>query len=386
MENIVRAMMNLISCEVCGREPEKPQCVLTDEEMTKLYRLSKSHDLAHLVGDALIKSGFIENNALKAEFKKQIMLAFFRGEKISYEYDRLKNALSEAQIPFMPLKGAVMREYYPEPWMRTSCDIDILVRQKDSDAAQEVLTGRYGYTYHGKGPHDVSLFSPSKIHVELHYGLVEDGRANAAARVLENIWDAAFLHEGSAYLYEMPDEYFYFYHIAHMAKHFEIGGCGIRPFIDLWILDRLCGADVQKRNELLEKGGLLKFADAARKLSNVWFDKAEHDNITKQTEEYILRGGVYGNSENRVTLQQQKQGGRIKYALSKIFIPYDVIRFHYPILQKHKWLTPIMEVRRWGKLIFCGHLKRTVKEMRYNNSISKDKAQSAREFLNSLGL
>lgn len=386
MENIVRAMMNLISCEICGRKPEKPQCVLTDEEMTKLYRLSKSHDLAHLVGDALIKSGLVENNALKAEFKKQIMLAFFRSEKISYEYDRLKNALSEAQIPFMPLKGAVIREYYPEPWMRTSCDIDILVRQKDSDAAQEVLTGRYGYTYHGKGPHDVSLFSPSKIHVELHYGLVEDGRANAAAKVLENIWDAAVLQEGSAYLYEMPDEYFYFYHIAHMAKHFEIGGCGIRPFIDLWILDRLCGADVKKRNELLEKGGLLKFADAARKLSNVWFDKAEHDNITKQTEEYILRGGVYGNSENRVTLQQQKQGGRIKYALSKIFIPYDVIRFHYPILQKHKWLTPVMEVRRWGKLIFCGHLKRTVNEMRYNNSISKDKAQSAKEFLNSLGL
>ena len=59
------------------------------------------------------------------------------------------------------------------------------------------------------------------------------------------------------------------------------------------------------------------------------------------------------------------------YALSKIFIPYDTIKFHYPILQKYRFLTPIMEVRRWGKLIFCGHLKRTVKELKFNVNISK---------------
>ncbi|MBO4954226.1 MAG: nucleotidyltransferase family protein, partial [Clostridia bacterium] len=32
-------------------------------------------------------------------------------------------------IDFMPLKGAVIRQYYPEPWMRTSCDIDIHVKK-----------------------------------------------------------------------------------------------------------------------------------------------------------------------------------------------------------------------------------------------------------------
>ena len=29
----------------------------------------------------------------------------------------------------------------------------------------------------------------------------------------------------------MLDELFYFYHIAHMVKHFENGGCGIRPVV-----------------------------------------------------------------------------------------------------------------------------------------------------------
>ena len=103
-------------------------------------------------------------------------------------------------------------------------------------------------------------------------------------------------------------------------------------------------------------------------------------------EEYILRGGVYGNNTNRIMVQQQKKGGRIKYALSKIFIPYDVLKFHYPILQKHRWLTPFMEVRRWCKLIFCGHLKRTTKELKYNSSVSNDEATNVQKFLSDIGL
>jgi hypothetical protein len=156
----------------------------------------------------------------------------------------------------------------------------------------------------------------------------------------------------------MPEEMFYFYHIAHMAKHFEIGGCGIRPFIDIWILDNIEDKDQSKQDALLKQGGLLRFAEVARHLSKVWLGNAEHTELTKQMEQYILRGGVYGNSENRILVQQQKKGGKTRYVISKIFIPYDVIKFHYPILQKHRWLTPFMQVRRWGKLIFCGHAKR----------------------------
>ena len=65
---------------------------------------------------------------------------------------------------------------------------------------------------------------------------------------------------------------------------------------------------------------------------------------------------------------------------------YDVIKFHYPVLQKHRWLTPIMEVRRWFKLIFCGHAKRTVRELKYNSNISRAEAENAQAFLKNIGL
>ena len=120
MEKIIRAMMDLIASEVCGKEIDKSQQTLTDEELAKLYKLSKSHDLAHLVGDALIKNDLIGNDEIKAKYQKQVMLAIYRYEKINYELNRLRSALNEAQIPFIPLKGSVLRQYYPEPWMRTS--------------------------------------------------------------------------------------------------------------------------------------------------------------------------------------------------------------------------------------------------------------------------
>lgn len=48
-------MINLIASEVCGKTIDKSQYAFTDEELVKLYKLSKAHDLVHLVGDALVK-------------------------------------------------------------------------------------------------------------------------------------------------------------------------------------------------------------------------------------------------------------------------------------------------------------------------------------------
>ena len=171
-----------------------------------------------------------------------------------------------------------------------------------------------------------------------------------------------------------------------MAKHFENGGCGIRPFVDLWILDNLDGADKEKREALLKRGGLDVFAEASGRLSRIWLQNGERDNISSQMERYILTGGIYGTSENRIIVQQQKRGGRIKYALSKIWIPYRAIKFHYPILQKHPWLMPFMEVRRWFKLVFCGHARRSLKELNYNRNITDEVATDTKGFLKNIGL
>ena len=111
MENLIRTMMDLIASEVCDKPLDQSQYSFTDEELVKLYKLSKSHDLAHLVGDALIINNLIGDGEIKAKFQNQMMLAVYRYEKINYELGRLRETLNEAKIPFIPLKGSVLRRY-----------------------------------------------------------------------------------------------------------------------------------------------------------------------------------------------------------------------------------------------------------------------------------
>lgn len=384
-ENNIKILFELVGSGVCGKALQAGvRDAVSQEIISELLRTAGFHDIDHIVALGLKENGLITESNSGVE--RIIFKAIYRYQQLNFEYKRLCDALEASKIPFIPLKGSVLRKYYREPWMRTSCDIDVLVKRENLDYAVKYLTENLKYEEGERATHDVSLFSPTGIHIELHFDLVEEGRAQNAIGVLSTVWDDVSLAEGFEYRYEMSDEFFYFYHIAHMAKHFEIGGCGIRPFIDLWILDNMQGAALEKRNEILVKGGLFKFAESVRKLSRVWFENEAHDLISEDLENYIMRGGVYGNAENRIMVQQQKKGGRIRYALSRIFIPYSEIKFHYPILQKHPWLMPFMQVRRWCKLIFCGHLGRVTNELHYSNNISDAEAKAMQKFLENIGL
>lgn len=383
---VTEIMLSAIRTQVCGAERVE-YGELSEEVMRSLYGLSNSHDMAHIVSAELDAQGLLKNgDEISEKFRKQHMIAIFRYERINYELEEICTALENAQIQFIPLKGSIIRKYYPEPWMRTSCDIDVLVRPEDLDRAIKCIQDDLGYDFEGRGSHDVSLFSPSGVHVELHYDLVEENIVNNCCEILKNAWDYATPISEGTYRYNFSDAMFYFYHIAHMAKHFENGGCGVRPLLDLWILDKQEGDDVVARDALLESGALLKFTTAARSLASVWFDGTEHTETTSQMEQYLLFGGVYGNMENRVAIQQHKKGGKFKYIVSRIFLPYNTIKFHYPILQKHRWLTPLMQVRRWFKLIFRGGLKRSMNEINVNAKMSDDKKESATELLERIGL
>ena len=359
--------------------------LVTEDLLKDIVKLASKHDIAHLVALGIINNELVDEQT-KSQLQQIVFRAVYRYEKQNYELKQVCEALEKAQIPFIPLKGSVIRKYYPEPWMRTSCDIDVLVHEKNLRTAVSYLVENLNYTEHAQNSHDISLFSPSGNHIELHYDLVENHIADSPSEILADVWNVVELKEGYSYHYEMPDDMFYFYHVAHMAKHFENGGCGIRPFIDLWILDNMQINGHDKRDNLLRKGKLLQFANSSRKLSQVWVEGYPIDKISEKMQNYIIRGGVYGTSENRITVQQLKKGGKLRYALSRIIIPYEDIKYYYPILQKHKWLTPVMQIRRWFNLAFFGGVKRSVRELSCNSNIPKSQVDEMKVFLVEIGL
>lgn len=378
-------MMSLIGNAVCGKEIATEQMQLSVDDLEHLYKLSKRHDLAPLVGYSLISLKLLPEGEIKERFKKQMMTAVLRYECMEHDLQSLTELFESAAIPMMPLKGAVIRRYYPEPWMRTSCDIDILIKDSDFDVAVSLLLDNGLHKEH-EDSHEISFVMPSGTHIELHHTLIEDGLVKNTADLLENVWDTAILQDGCKYRYMMTNEMFIFYHIVHMAKHFQYAGCGVRPFLDLWLIEHKTEYDAKKLNELIEKSGLSAFADNARQLSEVWFETREHTETTAKTEQYIIKGGMYGTDTNVIVVQRAKKGGKHKYALSKIYLPYEAIKKHYPILEKYRWLTPIMQLRRWGKIIFCGGLWHAIRELRANHRISNEDRLEMKRLFESIGL
>ena len=215
----------LIRSAICGDLLSDEQKLLYNAEiLLQIAKIAKKHDVLHLLVLGLKKNELLDKNI--KQFEMELFKTVYRYERLNYELKQVCKALEEAQIPFVPLKGSVIKMYYPEPWMRTSCDIDVLVHREDLENTISYLVSNHNYVEKERATHDVSLFTQTGIHVELHFDLVEEGRAKNAIDVLQAVWENATLHENSEYWYEMTDAYFYFYHIAHMAKHFENGGCG----------------------------------------------------------------------------------------------------------------------------------------------------------------
>ena len=139
MEQLTRTMMDLIASEVCGRAIDPSMPPLDEDAAARLYKLSAAHDMAHLTGSALLRRKLLPDGSARNAFEKQVMLSVYRCETQRRELSQLRDTLNAAGVPFLPLKGTVLRTLYPEPWMRTSCDIDILVPEERVDAAAQLL-------------------------------------------------------------------------------------------------------------------------------------------------------------------------------------------------------------------------------------------------------
>ena len=143
---LAETLFKLIRNEIFGEEITVEKEKFSSDVLRDLYKLSKSHDVAHLLSDAIIKNGLMDTDcSVYKLFIKQQQLAVSRYERINYELKSLTEIFEKEKIPFMPLKGSVLRKFYPEPWMRTSCDIDILINEENLERATDALVNKYGY-------------------------------------------------------------------------------------------------------------------------------------------------------------------------------------------------------------------------------------------------
>lgn len=358
---------------------------ISDEVLAGLYMLAKRHNLTGLVSHTLEAQNLTKDSPVSTLFQKAMFNEIYYYEKLNFTYQMLCEALEDAQIAFLPLKGAVMRQYYPQPWMRTSCDIDILVHKDDVSHAETVLTSALGFNKTGETTHDISFYSTDGIHMELHYDLIEQGRAGKAGQVLEGIWEHATPVKGGSYQHKLDAAMFYFYHIAHMAKHFESAGCGIRMFLDLCLLMERMKNSRSQIEVLLRDSGLLTFDKVACELCRAWFLGQKHTINSLRLANVILDSGTFGPRENIDITGKRRHGGTVGYLLSRAFLPYKTLKKLYPVIEKWPILIPICVIHRACQFLFGWKRARLQEYFRVTKSDAA-KAEDIADILDIVGL
>lgn len=348
MKDLEKLFFALLRSEVCGSPIEKlPR--LSEGDLQALVELAERQDLSHLLYDALLSNGLLdEKDSAYKPLSKAQMLAIYREGEQTRVLSEVQSFLSDAGVPSLPLKGSVIRALYPSPWMRTAGDIDLLVQKEDIERAEALFVER-GYKLYFRTPHDVSYTGETGVHIELHRTLSAKGEETGLySPTLADAWSHLTFIDGKP---GMPDDLFYFYHIFHMASHMKDGGCGVRPLLDLWLINHKTSGDYDARQALLKKEGFAVFAHNMERLSEFWFSGAPGDEFLETLSEYILLGGVYGTVDTNAYAKAGERGGRFRYRLSRVFLPYRELKERYPILEKHAILFPFVSVYRWFRAL-----------------------------------
>ena len=271
--------------------------------------------------------------------------------------EELLEAFEKEGISVLPLKGILMKRFYPVTSMRMMADLDILYETGRGKEVEAVLTDLGYYCDHRDSHHDVFFRKPF-MNIEMHHCMIgEDSLLDA---YYEDIWKRARQEEGKSHIYRLSWEDFYIFMIAHMAKHFQGGGCGIRSIVDMWLFsDRMKESlDWDYVRKELEKIELAQFERCMCDLVSVWFEEKAETEFYAQLTELLMQSGIYGtitnyNIQHVAEVDKRVWKGQIKVWMEAIFLPYKAMKMQYPYLEKYPVFLPAAWIQRIFRTCFC---------------------------------
>lgn len=314
-------------------------------DMNALFEICQSHILTACTAYALESAGVYDENFKQAKNK-----AIRKNILLDTERKKILSRLEQERIWYMPLKGALLKDWYPKLGMRQMSDNDILCdgnyRRKIKDIMRDM-----GFTckHYGEG-NDDAYYKPPVCNFEMHNELFRATHVGKLYAYFGDVKERLVKDEGNDYGYHFRTEDFYIYITAHEYKHYAGGGTGVRSLVDIYIFMQKFGdaLDWDYLNAEFEKLEITDFEQQSRTLAMKLFNGDTLNDQEKEMFDYYIFSGTYGTMDNAFHNMIEEKGGGSKkrYILQRFFPPIEHYKVWYPWAYKHKVLIPAAWVFR----------------------------------------
>ena len=338
----------LINSAISGGKPNIDK--VRSMNLGEVKKLCSRHRVSAVVAYALLSDDLLFDEQ-KLVWQDKLNYAMLWSLTFQQQLEKILEHMRKNKIRYMLMKGLVLRELYPEPYLREMVDNDIYY---DADGyrimRKFMLENGYKTPSATKETHVDEYFMEPYYSFELHKRFFMINR-DKWSRYYSDM--SKFLILSGDYEYKMSDEDFYVYITLHSYKHMSDSGVGLRALLDCFLYtekkkDTLNWEYIDKE---LEKLGILDFEKSFKNLSEKLFKTNEKLSFEEEKDFlFIISSGAFGTAQQTIGKSIESLG-KSSYLRRRLFPTLEWYKGNAPFVYRHKWIIPFYVVYR---IIFKG--------------------------------
>jgi len=235
----------LLFLHLCDPRRDSLAVSASEQEWEKISFLARLHGVTPFLFYRTRQLGIQVPEKIRKEWLGIYLFQLAQEKKARRQIKELKEILDPAGVPFILLKGAsAMLRFYPQPGLRTFCDLDILIpADRVTQFKQTMAMAGHKPSSEMNSPEDEELFKfeghldplrkEGEFAIEPHLSILS-GRGNHLI-AMPDIWkEKEEANAGGIMDGHLNKEHFIIHALVHCVKHLSGSGfIEIKWFIDL---------------------------------------------------------------------------------------------------------------------------------------------------------
>ena len=258
----------------------------------------------------------------------------------------LRQTFAQKGIPFAMVKGAYLKQDYPQSHLRFMSDIDLIIEPESKDAAESCIREMDG-VFHGYDGNDAIFIMPGNLTLETHRYLFFRREKNGIAPCSD--WSYLDKEKNA-----LTEEGFALQMICHLLSNLCKAGLGIRYVMDLWIYRHRHPnqPDWDKVMAQLQAWGLKKVAENVIELSEYWFTGNDGTPFfLPELQEAVLESSLYGKAGQGAVNNMGMAGSKTAAVAHHVFLSKEELHKRFPWSKKSDLLLPAAWIARAGQTL-----------------------------------